>query len=346
MAAMGMSWLRWGAGAALGALAMGCGAAAFGADDAGGSELDADDWASEWRQLALPVPQFSEQAIARTPDGWLLVSSAYVYRSSDGVRWTRVHLPNDEGRLTGVAYGGGRYVIVGRSSNTGYLIWVSADGETWQAPPVTEGIGIDGVQFVEDRFIAWGAHIWSSQDAESWVQQRREDFYTGAGAAFGAGRYLLVGTGTPQISQDGLSWSSAPIDCSLPTACVVDVDEGNPYHRFQNVVFAEGHFHVARLRSPDGQNWEESTGPSTGLGPTSYLSGRFVRRQRSISDAGTLEAWSEGGTPQQINFRPPPEFGLPSEDDIPESLDYSWSDGLDCTSARCVLVGKELYLIP
>jgi hypothetical protein len=49
---------------------------------------------------------------------------------------------------------------------------------------------------------------------------------------------------------------------------------------------------------------------------------------------------------QRINVLPAPEIELPSEGNIPESLHYSWSDELDCTSARCVLLGKELYLIP
>ncbi len=133
-----------------------------------------------------------------------------------------------------------------------------------------------------------------------------------------------------------------PIDCSLPSACISDVDEGIPFSQFQTVLFTED-VHVARLRSPDGQDWQEIPGPA----PTSYLSGRFLRRERAIPpDAGTLEAWSEGGTPQPINVLPAPEVELPSEGNIPESLDYSWSDGLDCTSARCVLLDKELYLIP
>jgi len=345
---MGMSLLRWVTGATLGALASGCGAAASEPDAAGEPELDADDWTSEWRRLALPDPRISDLGIARTPAGWLLVSSAggafgsYMYRSSDGVRWTRVHLPDDGVHLTGVAYGRGRYVIVGHSQDSGHLIWVSTDGETWLPPPAT-GFGLDGVQFVEERFIGWGIHIWSSQDAESWAQSRREDLYAAAGVAFGAGRYLLVGTGAPQLSSDGLNWSSAPIDCSLPTACITHEEQGSSFHEFRSVLFAEDHFYVARLRSPDGQDWEEIAGP----GPTSYLSGRFLRREVAIApDAGTLEAWSEGGTPQPINVLPAPEVELPSEGNIPESLDYSWSDGLDCTSARCVLLGEELYLIP
>jgi hypothetical protein len=237
---MGMSLVRWVTGATLGALAIGCGGAASEPDAAGEPELDRDDWTSEWRRLALPDPRLSELGIARTPGGWLLVSSAggasssYMYRSSDGVRWTRVHLPDDGGRLTGVAYGRGRYVVVGHSQDSSF-------------------------------------------------------------------------------------------------------------HEFRSVLFAEDHFYVARLRSPDGQNWEEIAGP----GPTSYLSGRFLRREVTTTpDAGTLEAWSEGGTPQPIHVLPAPEVELPSEGNIPESLDYSWSDGLDCTSARCVLLGRELYLIP
>jgi hypothetical protein len=98
---------------------------------AGEPELEADDWTSEWRRLALPDPRLSARGITRTPGGWLLVSSggrafgSYMYRSSDGVRWTRVHLPDDGVDLTGVAYGGGRYVVVGHGADrVGHLIWV------------------------------------------------------------------------------------------------------------------------------------------------------------------------------------------------------------------------------
>lgn len=253
----------------LSALAIGCGRAVSEADAPAESELDApaeaeldaDDWTSEWRQLALPDPRYSERGITRTPDGWLLVASAgrssYAYRSSDGVRWIRVRLPDDDARLTGVAYGRGRYVVVGHGQDAGPRIWVSTDGETWLALPLTEGFGLDGVQFVDDRFIGWGIHIWSSQDAESWVQSRREELYFPVGAAFGAGRYLLVGTGVPQLSTDGLSWSSAPVDCALPTACIADVDEGTPYNLFRSVLFAAGHFHLNRLRLA---RWTELAG--------------------------------------------------------------------------------------
>ena len=345
---MGMGLLRWVTGATLGALALACGGAASEPGAAGEAELDADDWSSEWRRLALPGSGLELVGITRTPGGWHLFSSTgsenYAYRSSDGVRWTRVQLPDDRARLTGIAYGGGRYVIVGHTQGAGHLIWVSTDGETWQAPPVTQGFGLDGVQFVEGRFFSWGLDIWSSQDAESWVRSRREDIYFPAQVAFGAGRYLLVGVGVPQLSSDGVSWSSAPIDCSLPSACISDVDEGTPFNQFRNVLFAEGHFYLSRLRSPDGQTWEEVAGPA----PTSYLSGRFVRRNFAFTPDPeiTLEAWPEGGTPQPIDILPAPEVELPSDGNIPESLDYSWSDGLDCTSARCVLLGNELYLIP
>lgn len=98
-------------------LVLGCGAAASRAGDAAEPVLDADDWASEWRRLALPDPSHSRLGITRTPSGWLLVASVsgefYAYRSSDGVRWARLRLPEDGVRLTGVAYGGGRYVMVG-----------------------------------------------------------------------------------------------------------------------------------------------------------------------------------------------------------------------------------------
>lgn len=339
------------ASATLGALAMGCGAAASEPGAVGEPELDAGHWASEWRRLALPDPRISELGITSTPDGWLLVSSAgsafssYMYRSSDGVRWTRVPLPDDPVRLTGVAYGGGRYVVVGYGADgASHLIWVSTDGETWRAPPpVTGGYGLAGVQYAGQRFFGLGGEIWSSPDGESWVRSERDGFLGPSAVAFGAGRYLAVGIGAPQLSSDALSWSAAPIDCSLPTACLSDVDGGTPFNQLRGVFFAAGHFYVAKLRSPDGQNWDEVAGPV----PTSYLSGRLLRRDFGGPPlAGTLEAWSEGSTPQPIDVLPAPEVELPSEGNIPESLDYSWSDGLDCTSARCVLLGKELYLIP
>lgn len=82
--------------------------------------------------------------------------------------------------------------------------------------------------------------------------------------------------------------------------------------------------------------------------PTSYLSGRFLRRDFALPpDPGTLEAWTDiGGPSQPIAIAPAPEVELPSEGNLPDTLDYSWSDGLDCSSARCVLLGKELFLIP
>lgn len=312
-------------------------------------ELDADAWTGQWRRLALPDPRYSEGAIVSTPSGWLMVSSAgpfdsYAYRSSDGVCWTRLHFPEMRGRLTGVAYGRGRYVIVGYHQGAGHLVLLSTDGETWRAPPaVPDGYGLDGVQFAGGRFFGRELDVWTSEDAESWTHSRRDGFFAPAAVAYGAERYVLVGIGAPQLSSDGIRWRSAPIDCALFSACFTDYVEGTPTNQYRAVFFGAGHFYLAQLRSRDGESWERLAGPT----PTGYLSGRLVRRDfAGTQSGGTLLAWTEGGTPQAIDVLPAPQVELPSEGNIPESLDYSFSDGLDCTVARCVLVGRELYLVP
>jgi len=61
---------------------------------------------------------------------------------------------------------------------------------------------------------------------------------------------------------------------------------------------------------------------------------------------GSVKAWPVGGTPEAVDVLEAPEVAMLGAGPLPQSLDYSWSDGLDCSSAKCVLLGKNLYLIP
>jgi hypothetical protein len=308
-------------------------------------QLDPGAWSQTWRRLTLPDARWDELGVAGTPSGWFAVSSvmsgeSYVYRSSDGTHWQRVTLTDhDENlRLKGVAYGGGRYVIVGGQRGRN-LVLSSTDGERWrEAPPDDMSLGLESVTYVQGRFFGMDTGVWSSADAEHWVQSKLEQAFAPQAVAFGAGQFFLAGIGAPQLSTDGVSWRAAPIDCALASACFTDELDGVPINQYRNVFFADGYFYLNQLRSRDGQLWEQFEAPA----PTGYLGGRLLQ----VKYDGSVKAWPVGGTPEAVDVLEAPEVPELGAGPLPQSLDYSWSDGLDCSSAKCVLLGKNLYLIP
>jgi len=110
------------------------------------------------------------------------------------------------------------------------------------------------------------------------------------------------------------------------------------------VFFAEGRFHMSlendgELTSSDGESWQFVPGPS----PDAYVSGHFTQ-----FFGAQPTVWLSGdSTPRPIAVSsgptlPPVEF--PAQP--PADVDLSWSDGIDCTNARCAVIHSRLYLVP
>ena len=142
--------------------------------------------------------------------------------------------------------------------------------------------------FVKDRFFAFGfGQLASSATGESWTALPTHIVQYGAGA-YGNGRYLLLGNGPPQISEDGYAWEEHPFDCTLPGGCITDPSGGVGQTVHYSALFAEGRFFTEQLSSLDGVSWEAQPG----LFPEMYIDGNFVGRSSSLAGLAT---WTLGG---------------------------------------------------
>lgn len=217
----------------------------------------------------IEVPSVGHQAdIVVTPKGWLALSVDFggrtlegarsaLYRAEDGVHWDQVPLQaTGTLLLSDLAYGAGRYVMVGRHDGAPVL-WTSSDGDrfTETTQPFDSATSYKDVMYLGDRFIAFGfRNLGWSLDGKHWSGGS-----TGLvqlfGAAFGAGRFVLTGSGPVLVSTDGEIFAEHEPDCGLPDVCVTDPSQVMHPVLVSPLVYAEGAFHLGRLRSADGETW-------------------------------------------------------------------------------------------
>ena len=141
-------------------------------------------------------------------------SLAGISYSTDGRTWTAVASP-PQGGWNGIAYGGGRWVIVGGfaqsvPTQTAY----STDGRTWTTVDVSGAIpsSVYGVAFANSRFVATGnGRTATSTNGSSWTAGTNAPSSILRGIAFGSNRWVVVGNGSRMgYSTDGASWTAVP----------------------------------------------------------------------------------------------------------------------------------------
>lgn len=201
-------------------------------------------------------------------------SAAVIHTSTDGRDWSTVtqSLPGSA-RSPGLVYGLGRYFYGGN---------ISHDGQTWavatRQPQLAAGNRVYGVISTDSP-----ATVQSSADGIEWKTIDVKMLQPVA-VAFGAGRYVMVGTGGEiSSSEDGDNWISR----SNPTG-----------KRLNDVVYAHDRFIAAGdagtlLSSIDGTTWTDVSG--------SALSGFHLKHliaspKRLVVDARPIEAGSSPGT--------------------------------------------------
>jgi hypothetical protein len=323
-----------------------------------------DTTGGAWRVIEVPAAG-NLPSVVRTPSGWMSLSSRFLgpdskavtgvesalYRSRDGVHWQLLPLgpAGTDLQLRGLAYGAGRYVMVGARLGGEGVVWTSSDGERWtESSQSLSGPYVwNTVTFVKDRFFAFGFNqLVSSETGESWATLPTHLIQYGAGA-YGNGRYLLLGNGPPQTSEDGHAWQEHPFDCTLPGGCITDPSGGVSQTVHYSALFAEGRFFTEQLSSLDGVTWEAQPG----LSPNTYIDGHFLG-ESSLS-AG-LATWTLGGPVQTLRVVRPSRSAvtlagrdwvgvLDHDAPLPETVDVSFEDGLTCQTAACV---GGLLLVP
>lgn len=340
----------------------------------------ADMRGAAWRLIEVPAAT-NQPSLVHTPIGWLALSSRAIgdgrapsgyesalYRSQDGVHWEALPLDSDDVNFRTLVYGAGRYVMVGRRLGGIGVFWVSTDGEEWTevVQEHVDPVSIWGnVAFAGQYFFAFGnQYMGVSEDGLTWTKVPITAASLNA-ITYGNGRYLMVGSGPMHISDDGFSWQSYDVDCSLPGACIQlpsnpeppgstepevpgDIVQGSHSH----ALYAEGRFWSDQLSSVDGITWEAMPGRY----PAAYVEGHFFG---SVDLERGLPTWVTGDEVESLQVVRPlraasTEEGrrmtsvgvLDREAPLPNSVDVGFEDGLTCESATCLNIDGRLVLIP
>jgi len=337
------------------------------APSAGDLDGAADRNGGAWRIIEVPAAS-NQPEIVHTPLGWLALSrrslgdarapsawQSVLYRSTDGVLWQSVPLDPgaDDLQLSALAYGAGHYVMLGTRTGARGVSWSSTDGEHWTESALTnDSVNLWGrMGFAGGHFFGFGFQFLGvSETGQAWRSVRISNVQAQA-VAYGNGRFLLVGSGPKQISDDGLNWRESISDCALPGACITDPSGGVHQSIQYNALFAEGRFFTDQLSSPDGTRWEAMPERF----PSAYVSGRFLG-QLGLT---TLQSWISDGPLQPLRVTRPARAAvtasgralesigvLDREAPLPESVSVPFEDGLNCETARCLVVDHRLLLVP
>jgi hypothetical protein len=221
-----------------------------------------------WRSVALddgvdPVDTSELTGVAVGPAGMLAYGGVCcgteeraLWRSADGLRWTRVRLAGDMAprsliaRVVGLPTG---WVAVGSSGDRA-AIWTSSDGLSWEAvDPPAAGLDIGAVSDValtDDRLIAVGTiddkagthdgAIWLSDNGSDWTRAADKDpTMTGpdetelwrvipfAGGLFVVGNY---GTHEERVRCEQLLGAIASLEMDPPAETALSCGWGREHH--------------------------------------------------------------------------------------------------------------------
>lgn len=159
---------------------------------------------------------------------------AVIYSSTNGVDWTN-WMSTAVSRANGVAYGNGKFVVVGGGYNTHWEhnIHLSTNGVDWtpQSSPVYQhyAVAFGGGQFVAST----GARNFrTSADGETWATQ---NFYApnvfAASITYGNGTFVAVGSQdqfqhTVLRSEDGTNWQVRSFGPLYPNSFLTGVAFG------------------------------------------------------------------------------------------------------------------------
>jgi len=239
--------------------------------------------------------------------------------STDGVNWQRVQVGYETDRLTGIAYGNGKYVIVCTASDYVAHIYTSSDGLSWTETAAIGSHWLYGVAFGDGKFVAVGqsGKILVSPDGVVWQTINIDSMkYTLLSVAHANGKFVAVGMGSDtskpkggiMVSTDGEHWTETH---SHPTYTLWDVAHGQD--TFVVVGGASsGNYYICT--STDGVSWtQRSAGVDYAqLQSVDYDGTKFVAVGRT-SGTATISAfaitstngitWSGGGNKAKSNFR-------------------------------------------
>ena len=177
-----------------------------------------------WTQRTLPG--FAVPAKIAYGNGRFVApaSNNTAFTSTDGTTWTSVTVTSTTNTIVqGVAFGSGKFVLVGRDSNFNAAAFTSTDGTTWTPSATIAGSG-GGTGFLSvgastAGFVAAGGNlVYSSIDGVTWTARtsalpsapRQLGPITEgvSGATFSGTQFFVLGNyGSITTSLDGTAWA-------------------------------------------------------------------------------------------------------------------------------------------
>jgi hypothetical protein len=266
-----------------------------------------DTW--QWRS---PLPQGNDlYALAHGNDRYVAVGDyGTILVSPDGTNWAVRSRETNE-TLNGVAFGGGRFVVVGESypDYSPDVLLTSGDGLTWTNGSSGGTNGLRAVAWGNGLFVAVGfqqtasssydARILTSADGITWAKSSAEFNIPLNSVTWGDSCFVAVGGTNLLSSPDGVTWTGTP----APTNCTLNA-----------VSFANGAFVAVGsaayswpwspviLVSTNGRGWtlgrlDSPLEPGEALAffTLAYGAGRFVAMGESyLGGTSASEAWASG----------------------------------------------------
>lgn len=234
--------------------------------------------------------------------------------SSDGVSWDKVDVGSDTDRFSGIAYGNGKYVIVGSNDSNGYAarIFTSDDGAAWHETASIANHSLNDVVYGDGQFVAVGEYgkIIISNDGETWETITVDPMdYTLQSVTYANGKYVAAGMrkhtgisnrGAIMTSVNGVEWTVAYTNTTY-TLWDVTYGEGVLVAVGGQSDQSNGNLYIC-YSTNDGESW---TAANVSGAPTSkatffsveYDGSRFIAvGNRTTSPYDAYVATSDNGT--------------------------------------------------
>jgi len=244
-------------------------------------------------EAVLP-PEHTEELYAGiwAKNQFVVGGNGVILTSPDGLTWTQDAV-DTFCRVTGIAYGAGRYVA---AVATDRAILISRDGHRWRKHVVEDGGWFNDVLYAEGLFVAVGlhGHVWTSPDGLSWTKHHagyKKGWLTSI--AYGGGRFVAVGPGGVFLtSPDGVNWHRR-----TPKPGMII-----PYGLGPRIAYGPAGFVVVDQEtiwtSPDGRSWtRRNTSEYYNLQSVTYAGGAYVAVGEKILTSPDGVTWSPQNAP-------------------------------------------------
>ncbi len=232
----------------------------------------------DWESIHLPSFEFRHVAFG---NGLFVAAATYsdgsypqpviVFTSTNAVHWMARELPPLY-FLNSLSFHNGRFMLAGSFANVGGGFSTSTNGQDWTAPTAAFASGARSIAAGSNLLVAIESDysFTSTDGGTNWSTYSSLPLHASA-VTFGAGRFVVAGSGAVASSSDGVNWLTH--------------DAGSyPLHAityFNDCFVAGGYSQITT--SPDGTNWTAQV----------VLTGRYIFAFATLGD--TLFAFGEGG---------------------------------------------------